>query len=943
MELTGQKNFIRGMSIAALAGILLIAVMGLLSYLPGWQVLGSVRQDYIPMAPATAVNFIILSLLLLILLCKPPFRSGWILCFLSAVLISIFGMMTGLERFTGKSPGLEDLLIPVSNYLGEIPIGRMAPATGLGFCISGAAVLSLFLRNRNSSCTGLPVWIAGMLGSLIFLLGFVFTLAYFYGHPLMYGLGATVPMALTTALSFILLGIATVGAAGVAVFPLNTLTGNSTRAYLLRFMLPLSTLSAVISGGVVLGADRISHMNPSLISAALIAFITIAAGLLATWASHYIGKQIDKSNAAVQQAMEALHRSSERFEHAIMDAPFPAMIYAKGEEVIMLNRAWSELSGYPLDDISRITEWRQKAYGAASAPVCNIIDHLYEKGSPRHKGEVPIRTFTGETRFWDLYFSPLGLDENNRPLILEMAIDITERKEMEHRIRQLARFPADNPNPVLRFSVSGTVLYANPASAGLLSLLKQQDGKVLPDNFTASFAEILASGKVHQQEIDCGSITYALALSPLSDEGLVNLYAMDISLRKQAEKQILRNDLRLKALVNILESRAETTQELLDHALSEAIGLTESKIGYIYFYHEDSRQFVLNTWSKNVMKECEVVNPQSCYELDKTGVWGEAVRQRKPIILNDFAADHPHKKGYPKGHIHLSRFMTVPVFKGEEIVAVVGVANKAEAYDESDVLQLTLLMDAVWKSVDVRTAEQALKESLERLRISNRDLEQFAYIASHDLQEPLRMVANYMQLLERRYKDKLDQDAKDFIGYAVDGAVRMQQLIDSLLEYSRLQTRKKPFEIVDLEKVSLRVLRDLEGRILETGANVTLDPLPQTFGDAIQLGLVFQNLISNALKFRGKASPEIHISAEELSNHWKITVRDNGIGIEPEHQEKIFKIFQRLHSRAEYPGTGIGLTICRRIIERHGGETGVESAVGKGSTFWFTLPKKGET
>lgn len=241
-----------------------------------------------------------------------------------------------------------------------------------------------------------------------------------------------------------------------------------------------------------------------------------------------------------------------------------------------------------------------------------------------------------------------------------------------------------------------------------------------------------------------------------------------------------------------------------------------------------------------------------------------------------------------------------------------------------------------------RETTQKLYEAMENLRISNRDLEQFAYIASHDLQEPLRMVANYMQLIERRYKDKLDQDAKDFIGYAVDGAVRMQQLIDSLLDYSRLQTRKNPFAMVSLEQVLQRVLHDLEGRIIEAGAQVTADPLPQVYGDALQIGLVLQNLITNAVKFRGEASPKVHIAAVEYPKHWKLTVSDNGIGIAPEHQERIFKIFQRLHSRAEYPGTGIGLAVCRRIIERHGGETGVESELTKGSTFWVTLLKKGE-
>ncbi len=227
-----------------------------------------------------------------------------------------------------------------------------------------------------------------------------------------------------------------------------------------------------------------------------------------------------------------------------------------------------------------------------------------------------------------------------------------------------------------------------------------------------------------------------------------------------------------------------------------------------------------------------------------------------------------------------------------------------------------------------KKAERNLNETMDELRASNRDLEQFAYVASHDLQEPLRMVSSYMQLIDRRYKDRLDQDARDFIAYAVDGAVRMQNLIDSLLEYSRLQSRKKPFAAVNLTKVFGQALLDLEGRILETGAQITAGSLPVVRGDAVQLGRVFQNLIGNALKFRGEKTPEVRVEAEEFSTHWKITVRDNGIGIEPEHQKKLFKIFQRLHSRAEYPGTGIGLAVCKRIIERHGGETGVESVHG---------------
>jgi PAS domain S-box-containing protein len=190
----------------------------------------------------------------------------------------------------------------------------------------------------------------------------------------------------------------------------------------------------------------------------------------------------------------------------------------------------------------------------------------------------------------------------------------------------------------------------------------------------------------------------------------------DLTERKQAEEQISRNETRLRGLLDILQFRGGTTQEFLDNALNEAIRLTESRIGYIYFYDEDRKEFVLNSWSKDVMKECAVADPQTCYALDKTGIWGEAVRQRRPIILNNFPQNHPLKKGFPEGHVHLTRFMTMPIFKEDQIVAVVGVANKTSDYDEADELQLILLMDTVWKFVEIKRAEEALKESEERFR-----------------------------------------------------------------------------------------------------------------------------------------------------------------------------------------------------------------------------------
>ncbi len=240
-----------------------------------------------------------------------------------------------------------------------------------------------------------------------------------------------------------------------------------------------------------------------------------------------------------------------------------------------------------------------------------------------------------------------------------------------------------------------------------------------------------------------------------------------------------------------------------------------------------------------------------------------------------------------------------------------------------------------------KRAEAGLSLRSQELARSNADLEQFAYVASHDLQEPLRMVASYLQLLEERYSDKLDSDAHEFIGFAVDGARRMQVLIADLLAYSRIGTRGQSFQPVNCEQVLEKAMINLHIAIQESGAQITHPPLPTVWGDAMQLTQLFQNLIGNAIKFRRDRPPEICIRAEPEEDCWRFSVRDNGIGIEPQHFERIFMVFQRLHSRSAYPGTGIGLAICKKIVERHGGAIWVESEPGQGATFYFTIPKKG--
>ena len=276
----------------------------------------------------------------------------------------------------------------------------------------------------------------------------------------------------------------------------------------------------------------------------------------------------------------------------------------------------------------------------------------------------------------------------------------------------------------------------------------------------------------------------------------------------------------------------------------------------------------------------------------------------------------------------------------EKIVRLDGVAVDVEVAgapvtDHGERAVLVLVRDITER----KRAQAALQQTAADLERSNRDLEQFAYVASHDLQEPLRAVGGYVRLLQHRFPDKLDAKAQGYIAGAFEGATRMEQLITDLLAFSRIGTRGGNFVPTDLETVLQQALGNLQAGIESARATITHDPLPTLTVDATQMMRLFQNLIGNALKFHGESPPAIHVGAQRQAGRWVFSVRDNGIGIEPRYFEKLFQIFHRLHTRKDYPGTGIGLAICKKIVERHGGMIWVESQPGQGSTFHFTIPE----
>jgi len=313
-------------------------------------------------------------------------------------------------------------------------------------------------------------------------------------------------------------------------------------------------------------------------------------------------------------------------------------------------------------------------------------------------------------------------------------------------------------------------------------------------------------------------------------------------------------------------------------------------------------------------------------------------RNSYDVILADYKL--PNWSGLESVEILRREGLDIPVMMVSgalgERMAVECIKLGAADYVLKD--DLARLPESVRRAIREKKLRDENRQSHDELARSNRDLEQFAYVASHDLQEPLRMVATYTQLLAERYQGKLDADADKYIHYAVDGALRMQVLVRDLLAFSRVGRQGTELAAIDCSRVMETALQNLEAAIQESGARVVYQQLPTVTADGSQLLQVLQNLIANAIKFRGKEPPVIQISCEKKPREWMFAVADNGIGIAPEHAQTIFVIFKRLHTRSEYPGSGIGLSICKKIVEHHGGRIWVESAPGLGCTFYFTLP-----
>jgi PAS domain S-box-containing protein len=937
----------------------------------------------------------------------------------------------------------------------------------------------------------------------------------------------------------------------------------------------------------------------------------------------------------------ALQESESRMRSIFRAAPIGIGLVSD-RQLLDVNDRLCEMVGYTRDELvgkdARLLYPTDEDY--------NFVGReKYRQITKQGTGTVETRFKHKDGRIIDVLLSSTPLDLTDLSIgVTFTALDITERKRAEEALRkseeQFRMTIQRAPIGVGIVDSEGDLIDCNTALADMLGYSREnlldmsfadfthpedleRELQLIDDLWREKSVQYRMEKRYIRKDGHTIWVNIAASLfkGDTGESGFGFAFVQDITARKRAEKAIRLNQRRTVALLELSRMRDASFEQIADFVLDKAVFLTGSEIGFLGFMAEDEEEMTLHTWSERAMRDCRTDDKPRHFLVKEAGVWAEAVRQRKPLILNDYVEPSLHKKGYPEGHVALNRLLSIPVCEGDAIAAVVAVANKDVDYDEADVRQLQLLTDGMLRLMREQRAEEALRDSEARYRYifqtagvpiweedfsdikaaidalnvtdfrqylddhpefvaeaaqmikirdvnaatlqmlgaeekedvlgsldeifvpetleifrrelialaegqtyfegetvnqtlqgerrhilltmaippqaetldsvlistmditerkrmeealqeserqkdlilnataemvayydtdlsiiwanraaaesvgktpeemvglhcyeiwhrretpcvgcpllaardakapqqgerqtpdgqfwsvrgfpvfdeeekvvaliefgqditerkireeeieryaaelerSNQELQQFAYVASHDLQAPLRTLMGFLRLMEAADIDLEDAQASRYVDYALESAARMQGMIKALLDLSRVETRGADFAPTDCGALVQHILEMLAPAIEESGAVVTCEPLPTVMADQAQLAQVFQNLITNAIKFRREdVVPRVDISARRGEDAWVFSVDDNGIGIESEQTERIFQIFQRLHTEDEYPGLGMGLALCKRIVERHGGRIWVDSEPGEGAAFSFTIPIRRE-
>ena len=517
------------------------------------------------------------------------------------------------------------------------------------------------------------------------------------------------------------------------------------------------------------------------------------------------------------------------------------------------------------------------------------------------------------------------------------------RSEAEQLAQRLASFPEYNPNPVVETDLDANVTYLNPAAQELFGVKYERGAShPLAKDLGPLLGRLMREGSgVLSREVEVQEATFDQKVVYIPEALVIRIYSHEITRIKASEQAMRVAGEEMRKMAQEHELLGE-----IGRIISSSLDMDEVYAGFgdklrtlVQF---DRLAISLVNLDDNTFTNAYVLGESvpgrergDVASLEGT-VTNEAVVSRRARVvqgdLKSLEERYPNLIDYP------SVVLAPMIYRGELFGVLNARSSMLNAYTEKDAEIMSRVAAQITPAVANSLLYTDIVRAQDALARSNDDLEQFAYAASHDLQEPLRSVTSYIGLIRDRYADKLDDTAREFIDFAVDGADRMRRLIDDLLEYSRVDMHGRAFEPVDCNRVAETVLGDLGQAIGQCNAAVECSPLPVVSGDELQLARLLQNLISNALKFRDKDRPSVRVWAERQRDEWVFAVQDNGIGIAPEHQQNVFGMFTRLHSMSRYEGTGIGLALCSKIAQRHGGRIWVDSEVGEGSTFRFSIP-----
>jgi len=675
--------------------------------------------------------------------------------------------------------------------------------------------------------------------------------------------------------------------------------------------------------------------------------------------------QLTSKNSVIdklQHVQSALRESQDRLNSIIQSAMDAILTIDEDQRIVMFNDAAEKMFGCTAADamgqsMERFVPARYHAthreqisqFGAAGATKRTMAGRQAMYARRTSGEEFPIEASISQ------------VETSGEKLFTVIVRDITERRRAEEVREWLAAVVESSDDAIISKTLSGTITAWNSGAEKLFGypsaeVLGKSIEMLLPPDRAGEETEILArigrGERVQHFETvrvrkDGRRIDVSATISPIQDSnGIImgaSKIARDISERKRAECA-------LRSLSDCNESLMRATDEstLLQRICDLVVNVGGYRMAWVgYAVHDEKKTVRAAAFAGHEVGYLDTLHMTWADEERGRGPTGTTIRSGKARVCYDIATDPSFapwreealRRGYRSS-------MVLPLKSGSEVLGAISIyATEVRAFDaaEQHLLEelsnnLSYGITALRARQDRRQAEEKLARKADELGRSNADLEQFAYVASHDLQEPLRMVAAYTQLLAERYRGRLDDNADKFIGYASEGALRMQVLIQDLLAFSRTGRRETSNVSVDCNSVLREVLQTMASSIQESRAVITHQELPVIWADRTQIAQVFQNLIGNAIKFRREVPPVISIRAEKADQHWMFSVSDNGIGISAEHAGNIFVVFHRLHTRSEYPGNGIGLAICKKIIERGGGKIWVESQAGSGSIFRFTVP-----